>query len=106
MSDTLPVHEPNLMPRSHLLATGWLLMWVMPACSGAVSADALDDAHGGSESSGAPSNQSPAPSTPHPVNSSPPPPTRPLPAPGEATRLARLTHTQYANTIADLFGIE
>lgn len=94
------------MLRSHLLATGWLLMWVVPACSGAVSPEALNDERGNSGGEDATSTSSPAPSTPHPANDNPAAPTPPSPAPGEVTRLARLTHTQYANTISDLFGIE
>lgn len=100
------------MLRPRYLATGWLLMWVLPACSGAVSEDVLegpDDTPGQHGSGDAGATNNPTPVTPT-VNTPPselPSPVAPTPpAPGEVTRMARLTHAQYANTVADLFGIE
>jgi hypothetical protein len=100
------------MLRPRYLATGWLLMWVLPACSGAVSEDGMTapsskpGAHG--VDGGVENDDSSDPPTPVNTNpAAPTTPTSPTPAaPGEVTRLARLTHAQYANTVADLFGVE
>lgn len=101
------------MLRPHYLTIGWLLMWVLPACSGAVAQDALDAPgnrpgvreDGDAGASVVTSNDVPTAGSDTPGQ--PTTPTSPTPAaPGEVTRLARLTHAQYASTVADLFGVE
>lgn len=113
------------MLRSKTLAPWcmWLSVFpacVLSACSGGVTEDGTHGTskphhastdggvHAGDTGDDAEDDTS---NEPDPVNSEPtsvtPTPVTPVtPKPGETTRLARLTHSQYANTIRDLFGIE
>lgn len=112
------------MPHPKTLAPWCVLLSVLPAllsaCAGAVSEDGSHgaskphraSADGGVRDDETTDEQDDATdgNEPSPVNSNPPvtptPVTPAAPKPGETTRLARLTHSQYSNTVRDLFGID
>lgn len=109
--------SPRAEPMHHLrrLATRCAIVLALPACSGGVAEDTTDESTSSprdrdndpnpEEADGGMVSGDPKPPTG--VEPTPPPAATITPAaPGEVTRAARLTHTQYANTIRDLLGVE